>query len=371
MKNSIISFNTQQLIAKERERIVDNVVRAIGRISDEVIENIAPASGNAVENTINVECEQGKSDIMEMVNNAVETALGNRFKSLLHDIDYRINTLYNVLERAETPGDNHKKVNSRDLNISQHILDGFVFEDDAPTAGSVSWNDCHIVYKGQNYDIADGDTTDKYVFWKLITPTTFQTSNTKPALGADDVLVGVNEGGTFHCMLTPGKMTPGSVLLDGTVGSDEIGSGAVTSGKIASGAVRSENIADAAVVASKILDGAVGTGKLASGAVDSTKLASGAVTAGKIASGAINNANLFSSGVVNETALASGAVSAAKLADKAVTSAKLGDSAVTGAKIAAGAISGDKLADGAITGPKIGAGAIGESKLNLATHLLY
>ncbi len=216
-----------------------------------------------------------KSELEEIVARIIE----GRFKSLLHDIDYRIKVLYDVADRLT--GANNK-IGSHDLNLAHHILDGYVFTDNAPVAGSIAWTGCHIVYKGVDIAITDGDTASKYVWWDYsATPNTvFQTSATKPVLTADDVLVAINDNGMARVVMVPGKMVPGAAIYDGSINTNEIANGAINSDK-------------------------------------------------------------------------------------------LGALAVIESKIASGAITTDKIGDLQVTSPKIGAGAVGESKLNLATHLIY
>ncbi|WPD20171.1 hypothetical protein [Thermaerobacter composti] len=259
----------------------------------------------------------------EEVRQIVREVLQDELQSLLKDISYRIQVLANEAANAG-------RVSSHHLNLSQHILDGYTFTNNSPSAGYVSWADCHVVYKGTDYTITDGNTNKKYIYWTLTTPTQFQTSDTKPTLGPDDVLVGINDNGTFNLMMAPGKMIHGAGVVGGSISGSEI--------------------ASAAIAASHILDGAVTGVKIASGAVGSTQLANGAVTSTKIANGAVGNS---------------------QLATNAVASGNIQNGAVTGSKIASGAVGSTQLADGAVTGPKIGAGAVATNKLNLATHLLY
>jgi hypothetical protein len=190
-------------------------------------------------------------------------------------------------------------------------LDGFVITDDSPTAGKIAWADCNIVYKGTSYEIEDGNTDKKFVWWEADkTPTKFQSGDTKPELSDDDVLICINDGGAHQMVIGVGRMTPGSSILTGTVDSEEIANGAVLTNKIASAAITE--------------------GLLASGAVTVNKLGAGAVTSGKIA----NNA------VISD-------------------------------KINTGAVTGTKLADGAVTGGKIAPGSVAENKLDVALHMLF
>jgi len=358
MSNMSIPQSTQALIMREREKMMNGVVRLVGRVSEELIESMSGANQHDSESSaIDISPRDSSQESIETV---VERVLDGKLKSLLHDVDYRIKTLYDAADRLTG---NNDRVGSKDLNLAHHILDGFVFTDNSPVAGSVAWSGCHVVYKGIDYTITNGDTGLKYIWWDFdaVPNTVFQASNTKPALTSDDVLIAINDGGTARLISVPGKMVPGGALLDGTVGASELGNGAVnsdklaalavieskiassaiTSDKLGSGAVTNVKLGDGAVTSTKLGDSAVTNIKLGDGAVNSTKLASGAVTAGKIAAGGISTSSQFASGVVDNTALGAGAV----------TTAKIGDMQVTG--------------------PKIGAGEVATSKLNLASHLLY
>ncbi|TYO95125.1 hypothetical protein [Desulfallas thermosapovorans] len=315
--NIMLPQSTQALIMREREKMLNGAVKLVSRMVEEVSNSMLDTSDTGQQECIDVKPEISEDN---SIDKAVEKALDSRLKALLHDVDYRINLLYEVLDRAE--GKPVNRVGSRDLNLATHILDGYSFTANSPSAGSVSWAGCHIVYKGQDHTIQDGNTDKKYIYWDNDTPTQFKTSDTQPELDADDVLVCINEGGHPNVLLAPGKLISGSALMNGTVGSAQLSSGAVIAGKIASGAINA---------ASLFGSGVVNSTALASNSVTDAKIADGAVKAGKIAAGAINNSSIFGTGVVE-----------------------------------AGAIK-----DGAITGSKIGAGAIGESNLNIAQHMLY
>lgn len=180
---------------------------------------------------------------------------------LLNDISYRLGVLYD----AENGG----RVGSRDLNLASHQLDGYTVTDNSPVAGSIEWADLNVVYKGVNYDIADGNTNKKYIWWDFsATPNTaLQSSDTKPVLTDDDVLVFINHSGVHQTVIGSGRMTSGAAILTGSVDGDAIGTNAITESKVAALAIT--------------------TGKLGAGAVTSTKLGDGAVTVGKIGAGAV------------------------------------------------------------------------------------
>ncbi|MGC4375935.1 hypothetical protein WD019_03185 [Fictibacillus sp. Mic-4] len=236
--------------------------------------------------------------------------------SLLHDITYRLNVL------KEATNGVGQRIHTSDLNIATHMIDGYAFTNNSPSNGSVAWTDVNIVYKGTTYTITNGNTANKYIWWQFSATdkTKLQTSNTKPNLTQDDILIGVNDGGVFTLTMAPGKFTPGGALMDGSVGTGELATGAVTSAKLAALAVDASKLADGAVTDTKLGANAVTSSKIASGAVGSSQLANGAVTSGKLGTGAVGSGN---------------------------------------------------LADGAVTGVKLGAGAVAEDKLNVATHFLF
>lgn len=306
--------------------------------------------------------------IEKAVEVAVNRAFTDGFKSVLHDITYRIDSLMNMgLMQAGLP----HRITSEMLHLPNPLLDGFTFTDNSPSAGSVAWSDCNIMYKGSKYIITNGNTNLKYIYWTLATtPTTFKTSATKPTLSDDDILICVNDGGTHRLTVGEGRMVNGAAVLDGSISSGELGSGAVTTAKLASGAVDSTILAASAVTTAKIASGAVDASALASNAVTTAKLAANAVDGTKISSGAVGTTQLATS-AVDSTKLASGAVTTAALASGAVDSTKLATGAVTTTAIATGAVGSSQLADGSIIGAKIGAGQVATDKLSIASHLLF
>jgi len=309
-----------------------------------------------------------QSVIERTVESAVNRAFTEGFKSVLHDITYRIDSLMNMgLLQSGLP----HRVTSEMLNLPRPMLDGFTVSDNSPSAGSVAWADCNIMYKGTKYIITNGNTNLKYIYWTLATtPTTFKTSATKPTLSDDDILICINDGGIHRLTIGDGRMVNGAAVLDGSISSGELGSGAVTTAKLASGAVDSTILASSAVTTAKIASGAVDATALASNAVTTAKLAANAVDSTKISSGAVGTTQLASN-AVDSTKLASGAVTTAALASGAVDSTKLASGAVNTSAIATGAVGSTQLADGSVIGAKIGAGQVATDKLSIASHLLF
>lgn len=263
----------------------------------------------------------------EIVERAVAKVMEKKLVSLLHDVDYRIKTIY---ESAGHALGYDAKYGSMDLNLPWHLIEGYTFTNNSPSPGYISWADVHIVYKGNTYAIEDGNTNMKYICWFLSTPYEFTTGDAKPDLTQDDVLVAINDSGIARLMIAPGKMVHGSAITNGSINAAELANGAVIADKIGALAIIEEKIADEAVTTNKIANNAVNNNKLADGAVVTTKIAANAV---------------------DSTKLADGAVISTKIADNAVTTSKIGDNQ--------------------ITGPKIGAGSIAEDKLNLATHFIF
>ena len=284
---------------------------------------------------------------MDSLRQTIRQILQEELHSLLHDVSYRIRTLEDLQK-------NHDRVHSSDLNLATHMLDGYSFTDDSPSAGYVSWVDVNIVYKGQTYAIQDGNTNMKYIWWDFSAtdPTVLQTSNTKPTITQDDVLIGINDNGTFHLTMAPGKPTPGGAILSGSISSNELGAGSVISSVLADNAVTSSKIDSNAVTSPKISSGAVTNGKIATGAVQTGNLADGAVSGVKIQDLAVSTGKL-TDGAVQSTKLATGAVTTGKISSQAVTGSKIADGAVDTTQLAAGAIATEHLAANAVTANKI------------------
>lgn len=167
----------------------------------------------------------------------VNNVLDSRFKVMINDLEYRLNSIAD--EKLNTG-----RVNSMHLNLAQHILDGFAFTDNSPSAGDVAWTACTVVYKGTAVAITDGNTANKYIWWqKSASPnTSFQTSNTFPTLTDDDCLIAINTNGTHQLVIGDGRATNGAAINPATIGSAQIGSGVIQSGNIGAGQVASNNL---------------------------------------------------------------------------------------------------------------------------------
>ena len=69
-------------------------------------------------------------------------------------------------------------------------------------AGGVTWADVVLYWKDNAYTITNGDTTNKYLWWDYsLSTTTFQETDTLPALTYEDVLVAYNDSGALYLVL--------------------------------------------------------------------------------------------------------------------------------------------------------------------------
>lgn len=265
---------TDEIILLEKERIIGRLAQFVGAASVRMIENMEGSiAGPQPEQAPAIIDAPPPDPFIRQMNDARAS-----MTSLLHDVDYRLKTLLDAIDRQSGTGD---RVGASQLNLATHILDGYTLTNNSPGAGAIAWGSCFIVYKGTTYTITDGNTDKKYVWWLLSSPTIFTTGDTKPTLGADDILVFYNNSGVGIPVMD--KLQHGASLVDSSINSTEIANSAVTS----------------------------------------EKLAALAVTAGKIAVGGISAANQFAEGVVDATAIGAGAVVAAKIGAGQVAETKL------------------------------------------------
>lgn len=237
---------------------------------------------------------------------------------ILQDVEWRH---AQTLERQSGMQVGERKATAEDFNLLTHALTGYVVNANknaagVTTPGSIQWQSLHIVYQGVDYTITDGASALKYhTFVKPASGTSVSltSSDTKPTLGPDDVLVFINNGGT-PIVPQQGQGSLPQAVADGTVDNGALVDGAVAGAKIANsgigaGKLGTGAISAAGMFATKVVNQAA-IGDLA---VGSGQLGANAVIAGKVASGALNNSNVFTAGVVDNTAVASGAVTAVKL----------------------------------------------------------
>ena len=61
----------------------------------------------------------------------------------------------------------------------KHILDGYVLQDQTPSAGYITWSNCKIIFGGVTYNLANGNTDSKYCWWDLDAPTVLQETDSE------------------------------------------------------------------------------------------------------------------------------------------------------------------------------------------------
>lgn len=66
-------------------------------------------------------------------------------------------------------------------------------QDNSPARGYVRWFDIQLVYKGVIYNIKEGNTNKKYIYWQRNNPTVFQVSEDFPL--QDGIILYINNSG--------------------------------------------------------------------------------------------------------------------------------------------------------------------------------
>lgn len=249
----------------------------------------------------------------------VREAVVKHADHILRDVEWRY-AQARALEAGMPIG--ARQATAEDMNNLRHYLTGYTVTNNmnaagAVTPGSIRWQALHIVYAGVDYTITDGASTMKYhYFVKPASGTSLAltSSDTKPTLGQDDLLVFINNGGTATVAATDGSASLPGVVADGAVDTSALADNAVTGTKVANSGIGAGKLATGAInLATQFGSKVVNQAALGDLAVGSGQLAANAVIAGKINAGAINGSTLFGAGVVDSNAVATGAVSAPKL----------------------------------------------------------
>jgi len=313
--------------------------------------------------------------IDERIKSTVAEVIKAQFDHYLKDISFRIEQAYDLVDRVGAGVTERGKVYAEDLNLlGRHAITGYTLTNNSPVAGSIAWADLKMVYSGSNYDIANGNSAMKYIWWSpTTTPLALQSSNTKPVLGPGEVLLFLNTAGSGKVMLSDTNASLPTAIGDGSVDSGAIIAKAVTQTALGDKVVGSGQLGDLAVTAGKINAGAVNSSNLfTNGVVNSTVLGDNAVVAGKIATGGISAAGQFANGVVNTAAIGDDQIVTAKIAQNAVGTTELALNAVDSTILKDGAVStANKLGSGVVTDTKLASGAVTPTKLNVLRHFLY
>jgi len=198
--------------------------------------------------------------------------------------------------------------------------DEFKVYDNTPDYGYIAWYDLGIKYKGMTYDIADGYSNAKYIWWDYDYPYVLQASDTLPTLADDDCLVFFNKNGT-HLTVPKSTVVDGGLIVSESILADALAANSVTGVKIAAGSISTDKLAANAVGAEKIAAGAVVAEKIATGAVTSDKINVNELSAisgnlGTITAGTIESDVVIAGNAASSLETQSGAQSKADTAEQ-------------------------------------------------------
>lgn len=133
-------------------------------------------------------------------------------------------------------------------NDSTHHFNLPVLSSNTPSAGFVSWSAFTMVYQGVAYTIAAGNTNQPYAYWAY-GGTTLTTSATLPALTVNDCLILLNKSGVaFNAQAT--QALDGSLIVNGSIGTNQLAANSVVAGTIAAGAINGQTITGALFIGS-------------------------------------------------------------------------------------------------------------------------
>ena len=112
-------------------------------------------------------------------------------------------------------------ITANKLNLPFHWVDG-VWKDDTPSSDYISWSGMTVTYNGVTYNITDGNTSSKYVWWDKDYPTEFQTSVTAPSIHPrDDAIICINLSGKAYPVWQL-RQVLGSAIITDLITADEI-----------------------------------------------------------------------------------------------------------------------------------------------------
>lgn len=132
-------------------------------------------------------------------------------------------------------------VTANKLTTYNFILSAWTFANNNPWAWSVSWTWCTVVYNWTEYSITNWNTSNKYIYWQLATPTVFATSVSLPAYWVNDFLVATNTSWSYilawnSTTIDWGRITAWSVvasqLVAWTITANEIATWTITAVKM-------------------------------------------------------------------------------------------------------------------------------------------
>lgn len=91
-----------------------------------------------------------------------------------------------------------------------------IVTNNSPLAGSIAWQDVVIKRMNVSYNVANGSTALKYVWWDFTTPTVLIATDTQPVLEDNDALIFINNSGTYRIIWS--NLVDGAAIVDNTIG---------------------------------------------------------------------------------------------------------------------------------------------------------
>ena len=168
------------------------------------------------------------------------------------------------------------------------------FNNNTPGAGSVSWVSAKVVYNGNEYTITNSNTSNKFVYWQLSSPTVFATSATLPVLGNNDFLVLINTSGT-HLLSWNSTVVDGSRITTGSVTATNIAASAITANEIAASTITAAKIAAGTITANEIAASTITAANIAASTITATEIAANTITGNKLVANTITATQLSTS----------------------------------------------------------------------------
>jgi len=268
-------------------------------------------------------------------------------------------------------------ITSEDLNNNQLQLMRKAMEYDEQKLSSLGGTMTgHLTIGEDQTIIFEGATDDGYETTLTVAdPTGSDKTITLPNVTGTVVTTG--DTATVTATMLAANSVDSSELVDSSIDSSHISTGAVTTAKLGAdvvtgakiaddaidsehytdGSIDTAHIADANITTAKLADNAVTTAKITDGNVTTAKIAADAITGAKIADNAIDSEHYVDASI-DTIHLSIGAVDAGRLADNSVSSQHyvdgsidtehIGNNQVTGAKIAANSINSSELVDGSV-----------------------
>lgn len=146
----------------------------------------------------------------------------------LTDIEWRYKQARDILNEVGRGNDPefNRQMTAEDMNLLRHEMTGYTVTNNVDNAGaalvgSIRWQALHVVYAGFDYLITDGASSLKYhTFVKPgspVSPVAMVSSNTKPTLGKDDMLLFINNGGVAVVAGSSGQGSLPAAVADGII----------------------------------------------------------------------------------------------------------------------------------------------------------